>query len=41
MPESQVHRIFSYSDPTVYATALVESCLLVRTGRHLYCVGSP
>ncbi len=40
MPEPQLHRIFGYGDPTVYATALVEECLLVRTGRHLYCVGN-
>ena len=39
MPEPQLHRIFAYGDPTVYATALVEKCLLVRTGQHLYCVG--
>ena len=39
MPEAQLHQIFAYGDPTVYATALVEGCLLVRTGQHLYCVG--
>ncbi len=38
MPEPQLHRMFGYGDPTVYATALVEGCLLVRTGQHLYCV---
>ena len=38
MPEAQLHQIFSYQDPTVYAIALVEECLLVRTGQHLYCV---
>ena len=38
MPEARLHQIFSYGDPTVYATALVEGCLLVRTGQHLYCV---
>lgn len=38
MPEAQVHQMFSYGDPTVYATALVEGCLLIRTGQHLYCV---
>ncbi|MHC5108969.1 MAG: outer membrane protein assembly factor BamB family protein [Planctomycetota bacterium] len=39
MPESTLHRMFSYGDPTVYAAALVEGCLLIRTGQHLYCVG--
>ncbi len=39
MPEAKVHQMFSYGDPTVYATALVEGCLLMRTGQHLYCVG--
>lgn len=40
MPEAMLHQIFSYGDPIVYATALVEGCLLIRTGQHLYCVGS-
>ena len=39
MPEAQLHQIFAYGDPTVYAIALVDECLLVRTGQHLYCVG--
>ena len=38
MPEAKLHQIFSYGDPSVYATALVEGCLLIRTGQHLYCV---
>ena len=39
MPEAQLHQIFAYGDPIVYATALVEECLLIRTGQHLFCVG--
>lgn len=40
MPEAQLHKLFSYGDPTVYAAAIVEGRLLIRTGQHLYCVGS-
>jgi outer membrane protein assembly factor BamB len=38
MPEAQLHQAFSYGDPTVYAAAIVEGRLLVRTGQYLYCV---
>ena len=38
MPEAQLHRAFSYGDPTAYAAAVVEGRLLIRTGQHLYCV---
>lgn len=40
MPEARLHSMFSYGDPTVYAAALVDGRLLIRTGQHLYCVGS-
>ena len=38
MPETELHKMFSYGDPTAYAAAIVEGRLLVRTGQHLYCV---
>ena len=38
MPESQLHQVFSYSDPTAYAVAVVEGRVLIRTGQHLYSV---
>ncbi len=38
MPESQLHQMFSYGDPTVYATAVAGDSLLIRTGQRLYCV---
>lgn len=40
MPESALHEMFSYGDPTVYAAAVAEGRLLIRTGQHLYCVGA-
>ncbi|MGV3484607.1 MAG: PQQ-binding-like beta-propeller repeat protein [Planctomycetaceae bacterium] len=39
MPESQLHQMFSYGDPTVYGVAVARDRLLVRTGQHLFCVG--
>ena len=39
MPEEKLHQIFSYGDPTVYAAAVVDGNLLIRTGQHLYCIG--
>ncbi|TWU46907.1 outer membrane protein assembly factor BamB family protein [Rubripirellula reticaptiva] len=38
MPESSLHTMFSYDDPTAYAVAVAGNSLLVRTGQHLYCV---
>lgn len=38
MPESTLHQMFSYGDPTVYGAAVVQGKLLIRTGGHLYCV---
>lgn len=38
MPESQLHQMFSYGDPTVYAAAVASDSLLIRTGQRLYCV---
>ncbi len=38
MSESSLHQMFSYGDPTVYATVLVGDRMLIRTGQHLYCV---
>jgi outer membrane protein assembly factor BamB len=38
MPETQLHQMFSYGDPTVYGIAAVDGCLLVRTGQHLFCI---
>ena len=40
MPEKTLHQMFSYGDPTVYASAIVDGNLLIRTGQHLYCVRS-
>lgn len=40
MPESQLHRMFSYGDPMVYGVAVAGDRLLVRTGQQLFCVGS-
>ena len=38
MPESQLHQMFSYGDPTVYGVAVAGDRLLIRTGQQLYCV---
>jgi len=38
MPENQLHQMFSYSDPTVYAAAVAQDSLLIRTGQRLYCI---
>lgn len=38
LPESQLHAVFSYGDPTVYGIAAVDGNLLIRTGQQLYCV---
>lgn len=38
MPEGQLHQMFSYDDPTVYAVAFGENRLLIRTGQRLFCV---
>ena len=38
MPESALHQMFSYDDPTAYAVAFVDGRILIRTGQHLYCV---
>ncbi|QDS94452.1 outer membrane biogenesis protein BamB [Roseimaritima multifibrata] len=39
MPETQLHKIFSYGDPMVYGVAVAEDRLLIRTGQTLFCVG--
>ncbi|MCG8653412.1 MAG: PQQ-like beta-propeller repeat protein, partial [Pirellulales bacterium] len=38
MPESALHEMFSYGDPTVYGVAFAGNRLLIRTGQQLYCV---
>ena len=38
MPEAQLHRIFSYGDPIVYAAAVVDGSLLIRTGQQLHAI---
>ena len=38
MPESALHQMFSYDDPTAYAVAIVDGRILIRTGQHLYCI---
>ncbi len=38
MSEKSLHKMFSYGDPIVYAIALVDGNLLVRTGQHLFCI---
>lgn len=38
LPEAEMHKMFSYGDPTVYGVAAVDGNLLIRTGQHLYCV---
>lgn len=40
MPETALHQMFSYGDPTAYAAVIVDDRLLVRTGQHLYCIGT-
>ncbi|TWU62220.1 PQQ-binding-like beta-propeller repeat protein [Crateriforma conspicua] len=39
MPESRLHQMFSYGDPMVYAAAIADDQLLIRTGQKLFCVG--
>lgn len=38
MPEAALHRMFSYGDPIVYAAAVVDRHLVIRTGQQLYCI---
>lgn len=38
MPESQLHKMFSYGDPIVYGVAISGDRLLIRTGQQLFCV---
>ncbi|ANM29819.1 hypothetical protein ABI59_09855 [Acidobacteria bacterium Mor1] len=38
LPESALHRVFSYGDPIAYAAAAVDGNLLIRTGQQLFCV---
>ena len=38
MPESALHEMFSYGDPTVYGVAMAGNRLLIRTGQQLYCI---
>lgn len=40
MPEKSLHKMFSYGDPIVYAAAIVDGRVLIRTGQHLYCIGA-
>ncbi len=41
LPEKDLHKMFSYGDPVVYAAAMVEGRLLIRTGQHLFCIQTP
>ncbi|MEM1068900.1 MAG: PQQ-binding-like beta-propeller repeat protein [Planctomycetota bacterium] len=38
MPESALHDLFSYGDPTVYGVAYSNDRLYIRTGQAVYCV---
>ncbi|NND95803.1 MAG: PQQ-binding-like beta-propeller repeat protein [Pirellulaceae bacterium] len=38
MPETALHRMFSYDDPSAYSAVVVDGSLLIRSGQHLYCV---
>ncbi len=38
LPEQELHEMFSYSDPTVYAASVAGDSLLVRTGQQVFCV---
>lgn len=39
LPEANLHKFFSYGDPIVYGTAVVDGRLVIRTGQQLYCIG--
>lgn len=40
LPEQKLHEVFSYGDPVVYAMAIADGRLMLRTGPHLYCIAS-
>lgn len=40
LPEQQLHKMFSYGDPVVYAVAVADGRLLIRTGQRLYCIAT-